>query len=144
MSEQAEAVSTGELTGPGAWKWEIRKKIWDMMEETNIAEFPRCVMGPPGLGVFGVEQPLETEQRQCSLRRPVHHRIPNFKGADRAAAKLAEQDWWQQAQCVKVNPDTPQKQVGLAIRMQCCGGAGTHGKHMKAAGSRTCKSAALL
>lgn len=43
--------------------------------------------------------------------RPVHHRIPNYKGADKAAARLAELEEFKQAQCVKVNPDTPQKRV---------------------------------
>ena len=70
---------------PGAWKWEIRKQIWDMMEENDISDFPR----------------------------PVHHRIPNFKGAAAAAAQLAGLPEFQAASCVKVNPDTPQKQVGV-------------------------------
>ncbi|KAK3282781.1 hypothetical protein CYMTET_9508 [Cymbomonas tetramitiformis] len=68
---------------PGAWKWTIRKTIWDMLEETNLACFPR----------------------------PVHHRIPNFVGAQEAAQTLASLPEFQQARCVKVNPDTPQKQV---------------------------------
>jgi 5-formyltetrahydrofolate cyclo-ligase len=68
---------------PGAWKWEIRKRIWDLMEEQNIADFPR----------------------------PVHHRIPNFKGAAEAAAQLSALPEFQAAACVKCNPDTPQKQV---------------------------------
>lgn len=46
MSEQAQVAAAAEEAAPGsvagAWKWEIRKRIWDMMEETNIAEFPRC------------------------------------------------------------------------------------------------------
>ncbi|XP_060693583.1 methenyltetrahydrofolate synthase domain-containing protein isoform X3 [Hemiscyllium ocellatum] len=36
---------------PGVSKWDIRQKVWDYMEENNLANFPR----------------------------PVHHRIPNFK-----------------------------------------------------------------
>jgi 5-formyltetrahydrofolate cyclo-ligase len=35
------------------WKWEIRKRIWDLLEAKDIARPPR----------------------------PVHHRIPNFDGA---------------------------------------------------------------
>lgn len=66
-----------------AWKWEIRKRIWDLMERENIAENPR----------------------------PVHHRIPNFVGAAAAAQMLASLEAFATAQCVKVNPDTPQKQV---------------------------------
>uniref|UniRef100_A0A0C9QVL0 TSA: Wollemia nobilis Ref_Wollemi_Transcript_5574_1258 transcribed RNA sequence n=1 Tax=Wollemia nobilis TaxID=56998 RepID=A0A0C9QVL0_9CONI len=65
------------------WKWEIRKRIWDLMERENIAQFPR----------------------------PVHHRIPNFVGAAAAAEMLASLQAFATAQIVKVNPDTPQKQV---------------------------------
>ena len=28
---------------PSAWKWPIRKRIWDMLEEKNLAAQPRCV-----------------------------------------------------------------------------------------------------
>lgn len=42
---------------PKAWKWVIRKRIWNLMESQNIAQNPR----------------------------PVHHRIPNFVGASAAA-----------------------------------------------------------
>ncbi|KAI7729808.1 hypothetical protein M8C21_003804 [Ambrosia artemisiifolia] len=68
---------------PKGWKWRIRKRIWDMMEARNIAQFPR----------------------------PVHHRIPNFVGAPAAADKLSRLEVFLKANCVKVNPDTPQKQV---------------------------------
>eukprot|EP00250_Pteridium_aquilinum_P001796 c12007_g1_i1 orf=95-1588(+) len=67
----------------GAWKWRIRKRVWDLMERENIAAHPR----------------------------PVHHRIPNFVGAATAAEKLASLPAFQAAKIVKVNPDTPQKQV---------------------------------
>ena len=65
------------------WKWTIRRRIWDYMEENDIANFPR----------------------------PVHHRIPNFIGADQAALRLAELPEFQAAKCIKVNPDTPQRPV---------------------------------
>ncbi|XP_073138022.1 5-formyltetrahydrofolate cyclo-ligase-like protein COG0212 [Henckelia pumila] len=68
---------------PKAWKWIIRKRVWDLMEARNIAQFPR----------------------------PVHHRIPNFLGSHIAASKLSELEVFKEAACVKVNPDTPQKQV---------------------------------
>lgn len=45
---------------PKAWKWVIRKRVWDLMEAQNIAQNPR----------------------------PVHHRIPNFVGASKAADKV--------------------------------------------------------
>jgi len=65
------------------WKWKIRKRIWDLMEAKDIARFPR----------------------------PVHHRIPNFVGAEQAAAKFAELPEFKAAQTIKVNPDTPQRPV---------------------------------
>ena len=43
--------------------------------------------------------------------RPVHHRIPNFIGADNAADNLATLPEFQLAKMVKVNPDTPQRRV---------------------------------
>lgn len=49
------AAAEGE--DPKAWKWGIRKRIWDLMEAEGIAQNPR----------------------------PVHHRIPNFVGAHAAA-----------------------------------------------------------
>ncbi|CAI6005281.1 unnamed protein product [Closterium sp. NIES-65] len=70
----------------GAWKWAVRKGVWDELEARDVARPPR----------------------------PVHHRIPNFDGADKAAAMLASLPEFQAAGCVKVNPDTPQKAVRLA------------------------------
>jgi 5-formyltetrahydrofolate cyclo-ligase len=80
MKETAEAEFSTLRT---PWKWVIRKRIWDLMEEKDIARFPR----------------------------PVHHRIPNFVGAEQAAARLATLEEFQKAKIVKVNPDTPQRQV---------------------------------
>ena len=71
---------------PGAWKWAIRKTIWDTLEATDEADFPR----------------------------PVHHRIPNFKAASAAAEKLAALPEFVSASCIKVNPDTPQRAVRFA------------------------------
>ncbi|XP_039007753.1 5-formyltetrahydrofolate cyclo-ligase-like protein COG0212 [Hibiscus syriacus] len=68
---------------PIAWKWVIRKRVWDFMEARNIAQNPR----------------------------PVHHRIPNFVGASAAAKRLSELEVFLKARCVKENPDSPQKQV---------------------------------
>ncbi len=58
----------------------LRKKIWALMEEENIASFPR----------------------------PVHHRIPNFVGASEAADRLTQHSIFINANVVKVNPDAPQ------------------------------------
>jgi 5-formyltetrahydrofolate cyclo-ligase len=39
---QSDGAADAALPGSkeGAWKWELRKKMWDYMEENNIA---RCV-----------------------------------------------------------------------------------------------------
>ncbi|KAF5749224.1 hypothetical protein HS088_TW04G01188 [Tripterygium wilfordii] len=76
-------MESGMDDDPKAWKWIIRKRIWDMMEARNIAQNPR----------------------------PVHHRIPNFVGASAAAKRLGDLEVFRVADCVKVNPDSPQKQV---------------------------------
>ncbi len=79
-------VALAASAAPGAWKWAVRKRIWDLLEATNQADSPR----------------------------PVHHRIPNFKGADAAAARLAALPEFVAASTVKVNPDTPQRAVRQA------------------------------
>ena len=84
MKEEAE-TEFSKLRTP--WKWAIRKRIWDLLEEKDIARPPR----------------------------PVHHRIPNFDGADRAAARLTTLPEFIDAKCVKVNPDTPQKGVRYRV-----------------------------
>ena len=43
--------------------------------------------------------------------RPVHHRIPNFDGAEIAADRLANLPEFAMAKLIKVNPDTPQRRV---------------------------------
>ncbi|XP_072926454.1 methenyltetrahydrofolate synthase domain-containing protein isoform X2 [Hemitrygon akajei] len=72
---------------PGVTKWDIRQKVWDYMEENNLANFPR----------------------------PVHHRIPNFKGAAQAAEKLPSLQEFKSTRIVKVNPDKPQENVRLLV-----------------------------
>jgi 5-formyltetrahydrofolate cyclo-ligase len=62
---------------------ELRRRIWDLMEETNIARFPR----------------------------PVHGRIPNFVGAEQSALNLLKHDALKTVKTVKVNPDAPQRMV---------------------------------
>ena len=64
-------------------KQEIRKEIWDLLEEKNVITFPR----------------------------PIQGRIPNFIGANVAAEKLNELSLWKKARIVKSNPDSPQKWV---------------------------------
>jgi 5-formyltetrahydrofolate cyclo-ligase len=68
-------------------KEEIRRKIWKIMEERNIAKFPR----------------------------PVFNRIPNFEGAEEAARRLQELQTFQNARVIKVNPDSPQKPIRESV-----------------------------
>ncbi|XP_058485320.1 methenyltetrahydrofolate synthase domain-containing protein isoform X2 [Solea solea] len=71
---------------PGASKWDIRQRVWDYIEEKNLANFPR----------------------------PVHNRIPNFKGANQACNRLADLQEFKSSHTVKVNPDRPQQQARFA------------------------------
>jgi len=64
-------------------KNEIRKIVWDLLEEKNVVSFPR----------------------------PVYGRIPNFIGANIASEKLEELSVWRKARVIKSNPDSPQKWV---------------------------------
>jgi len=65
----------------------LRRKIWTLMEEKGIARFPRPVFG----------------------------RIPNFVDAEKAALRLIEQEEYQRAKFVKVNPDAPQHSVRFQV-----------------------------
>ncbi|MFC3956768.1 5-formyltetrahydrofolate cyclo-ligase [Halovivax cerinus] len=60
-----------------------RERVWDDLEESGVARFPF----------------------------PPHGRIPNVAGASDAAARLATQPEWQDAETVKANPDAPQLPV---------------------------------
>ncbi|CAK9111488.1 5-formyltetrahydrofolate cyclo-ligase-like protein COG0212 (Protein CLUSTERS OF ORTHOLOGOUS GROUP 212) [Durusdinium trenchii] len=82
--EEAEAAGSGDR---GAWKWKIRQRIWDYMEENDIAANPR----------------------------PVHHRIPNFVNAELTAKQVAALPEFQSAKWVKVNPDRPQSEVRATV-----------------------------
>jgi len=56
------------------------------------------------------------EERGVSrFPKPVFGRIPNFEGAEKAALKLVEQNEYQKAEVVKVNPDAPQRPVRLRV-----------------------------
>jgi len=66
-------------------KEQLRRKIWNLLEERNVALFPK----------------------------PVHGRIPNFKGADTAARMLIKLSEWNKAFVVKSNPDSPQYHLRL-------------------------------
>lgn len=87
MQAVEEAEARGETGDRGAWKWAIRKRIWDYMEENGVAANPR----------------------------PVHHRIPNFVGSELTARQVEQLPEFKRAKWVKVNPDTPQKSVREAV-----------------------------
>jgi 5-formyltetrahydrofolate cyclo-ligase len=66
-------------------KQRVREQVWRTLEDEGAARFP---------GARG--------------------RIPNFRGAEAAAKRLAELAEWEQATVVKSNPDSPQ----LPVRRQ--------------------------
>ncbi|XP_054856592.1 methenyltetrahydrofolate synthase domain-containing protein isoform X1 [Eublepharis macularius] len=71
---------------PGVSKWDIRQKIWDYLEASNLADFPR----------------------------PVHHRIPNFKGSFQMCHCIQKWEVFDKAREVKVDPDKPLEGIRLA------------------------------
>lgn len=68
-------------------KQQVRERIWRVLEDERAARFP---------GARG--------------------RIPNFRGAEAAAARLADVPEWQAAGVVKSNPDAPQLPVRRRAR----------------------------
>jgi 5-formyltetrahydrofolate cyclo-ligase len=70
-----------------AAKQEVRERIWEVLGREGAARFP---------GARG--------------------RIPNFRGAEQAAARLAELPEWRSARVVKANPDAPQLPVRRRAR----------------------------
>jgi 5-formyltetrahydrofolate cyclo-ligase len=68
-------------------KQQVRERIWELLERERAARFP---------GARG--------------------RIPNFRGAEQAAARLAELPEWQAARVIKANPDAPQLPVRRRAR----------------------------
>lgn len=68
-------------------KQDVRERVWQVLRDEGAARFP---------GARG--------------------RIPNFKGAEAAAERLAELPEWQAADVVKSNPDAPQLPVRRRAR----------------------------
>lgn len=64
-------------------KADARGWVWDRLQAEQLARFPF----------------------------PPHGRIPNYVGADLAAARLFEEAPWKDARAIKVNPDSPQREV---------------------------------
>jgi 5-formyltetrahydrofolate cyclo-ligase len=71
-------------------KQRVRERVWSLLERSGQARFP---------GARG--------------------RIPNFRGAERAAELLAAQPEWVAARSLKSNPDAPQ----LPVRVRALAGA---------------------
>ncbi|GAB6148516.1 5-formyltetrahydrofolate cyclo-ligase [Stetteria hydrogenophila] len=67
-------------------KARIRRMVWDRLQSAGVARPPL----------------------------PPHGRIPNFKRAEEAARRITSLPEWSRARVVKVNPDSPQRQVRLA------------------------------
>ncbi|NWX63519.1 MTHSD protein, partial [Promerops cafer] len=74
------------LPSAASSKWHIREKVWEHLEASGLAEFPR----------------------------PVRGRIPNFKGSLQACCSLRELDVFSRAREVKVDPDKPLEGARLA------------------------------
>ncbi|XP_068812044.1 methenyltetrahydrofolate synthase domain-containing protein isoform X1 [Struthio camelus] len=70
----------------GASKWDVRQQVWDYLEASGLAAFPR----------------------------PVHHRIPNFEGSHQACCAIKGLDVFSRAREIKVDPDKPLEGVRLA------------------------------
>ncbi|NWT30093.1 MTHSD protein, partial [Cardinalis cardinalis] len=70
----------------GRSKWDIREEVWEHLEASGLAEFPR----------------------------PVRGRIPNFKGSLQACCSLRELEVFGRAREVKVDPDKPLEGARLA------------------------------
>jgi 5-formyltetrahydrofolate cyclo-ligase len=68
-------------------KQEVRERVWGVLEERGAARFP---------GARG--------------------RVPNFRGAEAAAERLASLDAWRGAKVLKANPDAPQLPVRRRAR----------------------------
>jgi 5-formyltetrahydrofolate cyclo-ligase len=71
-------------TGP-VGKQKLRDRVWKLLEQRGVARFPFPAAG----------------------------RIPNFKGAEAAAARAAALPEWKAARRIKCNPDAPQRALRL-------------------------------
>ena len=77
------AAPVEEPAAPAGSKEAARRQVYRRLREAGAARFPF----------------------------PIEGRIPNFKGAERAAARLRALPLYQRARALKVNPDTPQQPV---------------------------------
>jgi len=79
------SAETTSSDGRFATKDEVRQWVWNELQRRQLAR-----------------QPL-----------PPHGRIPNFEGAEAAAARVFAHAPWARARAIKVNPDSPQLPVRL-------------------------------
>jgi 5-formyltetrahydrofolate cyclo-ligase len=77
------SVDISKRTGPA--KQRLRKNTWALLTRRRVGRFPL----------------------------PLDDRIPNFVGAELAAARLAALPEWRAARTLKCNPDAPQRPVRL-------------------------------
>lgn len=70
------------------FKYEVREEVWREMGDAGVGRFPF----------------------------PLRGRIPNFKGAEDAADRLAALDAWQRAEAIKANADSPHRPVRCRAR----------------------------
>src|SRR5215510_15264256 len=91
MNSHRTSKSTGQVSsaprGRCLDKAEARRAVWQALRALRVARFPF----------------------------PVEGRIPNFAGADAAAARLIAQPLFERSRRVKVNPDSPQRYVRKAL-----------------------------
>ena len=64
-------------------KANLRRKVWELMESSGIATFPR----------------------------PVYGRVPNFKGAHLAAERITRFERFKESKIIKVDPDSPLRPI---------------------------------
>jgi 5-formyltetrahydrofolate cyclo-ligase len=75
------------LNGKSIEKEVIRNRIRTIIEELNIASFPR----------------------------PFYDRIPNFVGSEEAAKRVVSIKYFHNSRVIKVNPDSPQRLVRRSL-----------------------------
>jgi len=73
------------VTAAARAKAATRERVWTRLEADGLAAFPK----------------------------PIRGRIPNFRGADRAAEHLLASEAFAAARTVKINPDAPQRPLRL-------------------------------
>ncbi|OLC15120.1 MAG: 5-formyltetrahydrofolate cyclo-ligase [Candidatus Rokubacteria bacterium 13_1_40CM_69_27] len=78
-------MGSAKKTAPPPTKQEIRERVWALLEWRGVGRFPL----------------------------PLGDRIPNFTGAEQAAARAAELPEWTAAGRLKCNPDAPQRALRL-------------------------------